>query len=324
MKKKAKRLRRSIRYAMGILGFTFMFFSFRFVPEKLILPIGRSLGSLAYGLSARYRRRVKENLRIAHGDGLSSAETRRIGRRVFENQGMVIAELVSFVWHSDDLQRFSARTPIEGKEHLDEALSRGKGVIALGAHLNNFFLLGSRLSAEGYPFFLIQRYPRNPWIAKKMRDYTMRAGQTPVPPEPRLESVKRSIQCLRKNQILFLVADERQKGGETAVLFFGRPALTATGPAVLSFRTGARIIPMFLIRQEDLRNRLVICPPVSAPGTGDRQKDVINLTQACTKVIEDHVRHYPEQWAWVNKRWKGAMPQDQSSLVHEGTPLRNG
>ena len=323
MGKKAKRVRRRVRYALGTVAFAFVFFSFRFVPERLVLPIGRILGSLAYGLSPRYRRRVKDNLGIAYGSEWSSVEIGRIARKVFRNQGMVIAELVSFVWRRNDLRRFSDRTPIEGKDHLDEVLAQGKGVIALGAHLNNFFLLGSRLSAEGYPFSLIQRYPRNPWMAKKMRNYTIRIGQNPVPPEPRLESVRECIRRLRKNHILFLVADERQKGGEVAVLFFGKPALTATGPAVLSFRTGARILPMFLIRQEDRRNRLIIRPAVSAARTGDRQEDVHALTQACTAVIEEHVRQYPEQWAWVNERWKGAIPMARPSLPGEMPFLRN-
>lgn len=288
----------------GEAGPHLFFFFMGLIPERLVHPLGRIMGSLAYGASSRYRRRAKENLKIAYGVDLSPKDRARTAHQVFRNLGMVAVELISLLRTCRNLQPLIDRIPIDGKEHLDRALARGKGVIAVGGHLNNFFILGSRLAAEGYSFSVIQKYPRNPWIARKMRDYTKRIGQNPIASEPRAESVKRSLRCLRNNEILYLVADERQKGGNVAVHFFGKPALTATGPAVLFLRTGAEILPIFLIRQDDGGNRLLIGPPITLPLTGDRQKDILDLTQACTDVIEEQIRLHPEQWAWFNKRWK--------------------
>ena len=260
-------------------------------------------------MSSRYRRKARKNLHRVYGRTFSPETIDCIAVNVFRNQGMVIAELLRLLSSKQDITSLIARIPVEGKERLDAALALRKGVIALGAHVNNFFLVGSRLAAEGYPFDVVQRYPDNKVLAAKMKKYTIKVGQNPIPNLPRTESVKHSLRSLRKNHILFLITDERQKRGGEAVLFFGRPALTATGPAALSLKTGAPILPMFMIRERNGCNRLHIGPPVIVNPSGDTQKDIRNLTQAYTRVIEECVKRHPEQWAWVNQRWEGAPQQ---------------
>jgi KDO2-lipid IV(A) lauroyltransferase len=304
VRKRHKEWIRKIRYAGGRLGFTFYFLLMELIPERLVLPLGRIVGSLAYGVSSRHRKRVKANFKIAYGVDLSPKDMARTAHKVFQNLGMVMTELISFLQTYRSLQPLIGRIPIDGKQHLDRTLARGKGVIALGAHLNNFFLIGSRLAAEGYPFSVILEYPPDPWVARKMRDNSKRIRQNTIASKPRAESVKRSLRCLRKNEILYLMADRPQRGANVLVRFFGKPALTATGPAVLSLRTGAQIIPIFMIRQDDGGNRLLIGPPITPPLTADRKKDILDLTQACTDVIEEQIRLHPEQWAWLSKRWK--------------------
>ena len=131
------------------MGLTFSFFVVGLMPERLVRSLSSILSSLAYGASSRHRRRVKENLNIAYGGDLSPKDLARTAHKVFQNLGMVIAELIGLLWTCRNLHPLVDRIPIDGKQHLDRALARGKGVIALGAHLNNFFIIGSRLAAEG-------------------------------------------------------------------------------------------------------------------------------------------------------------------------------
>jgi Kdo2-lipid IVA lauroyltransferase/acyltransferase len=315
MKRQLKQWSRSAKYTGGILGLGISLILFRAIPERLLLPLGRFLGGLSFRISSRYRRKARENLHIVYGKTFSSATIDRIAVNVFKNQGMVIAELMRLISSKQDIACLIPAIPVDGKERLDAALALGKGVIALGAHVNNFFLVGSRLAAEGYPFDVVQHYPDNKLLAAKMKEYTIQIGQNPIPKEPRVESVKHSLRSLKKNHILFLITDERQKKGGEAVFFFGKPALTATGPAVLSLKTGAPILPLFMIREKNRRNRLHIGTPVTVDPSGDRDKDIRNLTQACTRVIEECVERHPEQWAWVNRRWEGVSRQPDLDLA---------
>jgi KDO2-lipid IV(A) lauroyltransferase len=73
---------------------------------------------------------------------------------------------------------------------------------------------------------------------------------------------------------------------------------------MLSLKTGAPILPMFIMREKNFPRRLVIGPPISIEKTSNLEKDIETLTVKFTKVIEDIVRQYPGQWSWLNRRWK--------------------
>jgi KDO2-lipid IV(A) lauroyltransferase len=118
------------------------------------------------------------------------------------------------------------------------------------------------------------------------------------------------MSSLRNNEIVCLLADENKKDSETVVEFFGHPAPTAIGPAVLSLRTGALIVPIFIVRHADLTHTIFIEPHLTPVLTGNISEDIFTITTAYTKVIEHYVRKYPDQWFWVNRRWKkGKMKQ---------------
>ena len=87
--------------------------------------------------------------------------------------------------------------------------------------------------------------------------------------------------------------------------FFGIPACTASGLARIALRTDAAVVPGFTIWDRVLRKyRLRFDPPVKLVRTGDDDADAIANTALFTKIIEDYVRKYPDQWLWVHRRWK--------------------
>jgi Lauroyl/myristoyl acyltransferase len=102
----------------------------------------------------------------------------------------------------------------------------------------------------------------------------------------------------------FVFYADQHKSDGVSVEFFGRLARTVEGPAVLHLKTGATILCAFIIRLGRKKHKIVITPAIPAAKTGNREKDVHQITQAFTKTIEDFVRQYPEQWWWPHKRWK--------------------
>jgi Kdo2-lipid IVA lauroyltransferase/acyltransferase len=96
--------------------------------------------------------------------------------------------------------------------------------------------------------------------------------------------------------------------------FFGIPACTASGLARIALRTDAAVVPGFTIWDESLgKYRLRFDPALELIRTGDLEADIVANTQKFTKVIEDYVKKYPEQWLWVHRRWK-TRPPGQPSL----------
>ena len=117
------------------------------------------------------------------------------------------------------------------------------------------------------------------------------------------------VKALRRNELIGILPDQNNDEG-IVVNFFGIPAKTAIGPAVLSLKTGAPIVPVFAVREELGKYRLEILPPVQYEPCGDKDKDIENLTQICNDVIEEEIRKYPSSWLWLHNRWREREEED--------------
>jgi len=290
------------RLATGILAFSI--FLFRWVSLKRVVFFSKIVGILTFYLYKKYRERVIGNLSLAFGNEKDPQEIRRLAKEIFFHFTLTPLETVYIAANGIPFERFLLKIKIEGKEHLDAALARGKGVIALGAHFGSFTLLGTRLAIEGYPFNLIVNVGRFRKLWGKLAYYQGIVGQQTIPLKPVPASIKKSLNCLHRNEILYIVADEQQRRGGFPVPFFGQVAYSPPGPAILSLKTGAPILPMFILRDDELNRTLVIKSPLQFEPTKDQRKDIERLTYQFTKAIEETVRQYPTQWAWLNRRWK--------------------
>ena len=115
----------------------------------------------------------------------------------------------------------------------------------------------------------------------------------------------KSLRVLRRNGLLFIPIDQNF-GGEGGVFvdFFGRKAATAPGPAVFSSRTGAPILPMFIVREGDDNHKIIIEKPVVLENVGDDKESVRHNMSKVTAIVEKYIRKYPHEWAWMHRRWK--------------------
>jgi Kdo2-lipid IVA lauroyltransferase/acyltransferase len=288
---------------------------FRRLPPQSIVTASRIMGRIASSLSGKYRDRALENLSIAFGEEKDDDEIQRIIKEVFYHLAMTGFETIYGLAHPwETLQAIK----IEGKEHLDAALSHGKGVIAVGAHLGSFTLLGPRLGMEGYKVNIIIDMANFPKVWNRINQSEREFGETPFPSTPVSLSLRKSLRCLRRNEVLYIIADQQQRRGGIAVPFFGRMAYTPPGPAIFSLKTGAPVLPMFVLREGGLGRILVIGKPIMMEGTFDERKDIETLTAKLTTVIEDTVRQYPGQWAWLNRRWKMPRHEHLGKIPEEG------
>lgn len=274
----------------------------RCLSPKSLIPLSKFLGTAVFHLIKKYRKRVIQNLTLAFGKEKNPEEIANLAREVFHNLMLTPLESVYACLHPPE--QFLLKIGMEGEDHLKSALAQGKGAIALGIHLGPFTLVGARLSLEGYRFNLMYNEGNYPKLWKRVSDYSRKLGQYPFPLKPVTASLKKSLNCLRRNEILYLIADEQQRRGGIPTPFFGQTAFTPTGPAILSLKTGAPILPMFIVRENGVPKRLVIGPPIEMEKTLHLEKDIETLTAKFTGVIEDAVRQYPSQWSWLNRRWK--------------------
>jgi KDO2-lipid IV(A) lauroyltransferase len=284
---------------LGVIKF--LIWLVNILPQRLLYGLARAL-TLIYWLVLRpFRDTALFNLNRVFGKGKSQKEIKRLAKK----NAFYIVKNVCELFRGQNLTKdqIDRLFEIEGKENLDRALAKGKGVIGLSAHIGNFMLVSIKMNREGYSFGYIARDILGDRIAKLLADMRRRMGAYTISAFPPHASTHRCIDWLRKNNILFLQFDRIPIKGGIVVNFFGHPAATMPGPIVLARRTGAAIVPMFIVRQKNNTHKIVIEPEVKLEKTGDKKKDLLKNVQKLTKVIENAILKYPEDYFWLFERW---------------------
>jgi len=279
-----------------------LFFLTNHVPNKFIFSFSKHSSSFFVRCSRRYKKRITNNLKIAFGNTIDNKKLVQIANSLSENLGLNFAE--TLISSTAKKKSLLDSIQIHGIEHLEKALSHGKGVLAFSAHLGNFTLIGLKMAAEGYPFHMLVKDPRYPAVAEAFHVLQKGQGGNFIYVEPWEKALRQILSRLRKNEIVCLLADEKKSKTGVIVDFFGHPAPTAPGPAVLALRTGAPLVPIFIVRSNDGLQHIYIEPQLELDLNGDRSSDIPAVVSAYTKVIENYVRMYPDQWFWINNRWK--------------------
>jgi KDO2-lipid IV(A) lauroyltransferase len=117
--------------------------------------------------------------------------------------------------------------------------------------------------------------------------------------------IRGMLAALRRDELVVILGDQHASGAAVVIDFLGRPCATARGPAALALRTGAPLVPVFMIREGGLRHRVVVRAPIEAlPRGGDEEEDVLYYTRLHTAVLEEFIRMHPDHWLWMHRRWK--------------------
>lgn len=273
-------------------------------PRRLLFSLSESLADLGFHLFRSFRNRSIENLSLALGGCLSQREIATTVQGSLRNFFRDIVEIGIVLAASP--KEIQTEIPLLGREYLEAALAKGKGVIVLSAHLGNFFLIGTRLAVEDYPIYVLVNPPQDGSFRDLLDDYRLKVGQKTIHARPRRQASRELVQVLRRNELAMVIADEYRSGSGIYVPFFGRTVLARRGPATLALRTGAALVPVYLIRDSSGKLRLMIEPEIDLLRSGSIKADVTENTLRITRWLERVVRSYPDQWNWMNIRWQEA------------------
>jgi Kdo2-lipid IVA lauroyltransferase/acyltransferase len=270
------------------------------LPRSLARAAAISLGWLVYLLHVRLRQVGMRNLAMALPDK-SRHEHARILRGEFTSLGRQLAEVCQFPRYTRD--NVSRVVVYDGFENYERAVARGKGVLFLTAHFGGWELGAFVHSLHGHWLHVVMRNLDNVYLDRLVQRYRSTYGNTTVSKD---NFVRGLLAAMKAGETVGILMDTNMTPPQGVFVdFFSIPACTASGLARIALRTDAAVIPAFTIWDSTLRKyRLRFDPPLKLERTGDEEKDIVSNTQLFTKTIEDYVRHYPEQWLWVHRRWK--------------------
>lgn len=291
----------------------FISFFLRLLPLKLNLLLAKGIGLLLFRLNRRHRNRALENLRLSF-PGKSPEELFSVCRKVYINLAKVFMEFLFLPRLGK--KYFHEKIRIVGRENLDKALARKKGVIGVTAHLDNWELLGAIMVQYGYGLDAVYHPMKNPMTDAFFNNIRRKTGMTLIPVK---ESLRPCLLALKKNHILGLIADQDASSDAVFVDFFGRPAATFKGPALFAVKTGSPVIFFALVREKDDSHTLYIGKPLEVKITGELSRDLHYNTRLWSGELERWIRKYPEQWYWVHRRWHSRPRAEKAKS--DGGPL---
>ncbi len=309
LKKWKKRLKRGPGAWAAFFGLGLLYVVLHLVPISALPKLGLWVGRMIALLGGPRRRIALRNLGMAFGLSLGFQSKRELVNRLLKTLGLTLAELGHPGFMSMDSLR--TRVPIQGLEHLEQALSQGRGAILATAHFGNFPLILARLGLEGYPVGVIIRDPRHRPVARFLDRWRASYHVKTLKDKPRWASVKEALALLRENGILVLHVDLNVSEGGLYVPFFGHWLPTFRGPAMLALRSGTPLLPTFIRRLHGLHHRLSIHPPIQVQLCGDREEDAWRILLALNQETEKIISEYPDQWWWIHRRFRKEKPASE-------------
>ena len=273
-------------------------------PRSIARLFAGALAFAVFHAMGRLRRVGERNLQLALPE-MTDRERRDVLRGVYRYLGWQLVEFCQMPHYTAENTKRHIRT--EGLEHFLAAEALGKGVLVLTGHLGAWELSSFYHSLKGHPMGMVIRRLDN----------------------RRLDEFVNKIRCMHGNRVLHKddfargLLHAMHEGGAVGILmdtnmtppqgefvkFFGIEACTASGLARVALKTGAAVLPGFMLWEaKEKKYVLHFGPQLHFERSGDSEADVLAATQQCNDVLESWIRRYPDQWLWIHRRWKTRPP----------------
>jgi Kdo2-lipid IVA lauroyltransferase/acyltransferase len=281
----------------------------------LVVTIARLLGRMPRGL-ARLKARViaigvywsfsrlrhvgVRNLKMALPE-IPAKQREEILRGVYVHLGWQLVEFCRMRRYTAENTRSWIRT--EGLEHYLEAKARGKGVLIVTGHLGAWELSSFYHSLMGHPMGMVIRRLDNRKLDAFVNGIRCMHGNFVVHKD---DFGRGLLTAMRAGGTVGILMDTNMTPPQGVfVNYFGIPACTATGLAHIARKTGAAVLPGFMLwKAAEQKYVLHFGPEIAMPQTDNVAADILEGTQRCTSEIERWVRRYADQWLWIHRRWK--------------------
>lgn len=266
-------------------------------PSCIGYRVACFLADCKFLFSRTERREIVGNFRLIFPHK-SIRTLRGYARQIFRNFSKYLFDFLRF--QRVNREYINRHIEVVNLEYIDEALKNGKGAIILSAHMGSWEFGGVTMSTLGYPMNVVVLEHKNKYVNRFFIKQRERLKEKVIPISIAL---KRCFSALKNNELLAIVGDRDFTNNGVLARFFGRNTLLPKGPAAFSLKTGAPIIPGFVIRFSDNTCKLIFEKPVEYSPTGDFDKDLLGLIEKYTKVLESYIKKYPTQWYCFRRIW---------------------
>ena len=296
---------RTIRHRLEWTGLCLLSAVIGLLPRVSVRRIGRRIGHLAWVLMGYRRNLAKRNLSRAMPH-LANRDVARVVRGVFENLGQTAVEAVGS--GRDGYDDILSRVDGEGAHWLRDATDRGDGAILVTGHFGNWEIATTAAIAQ-FPhmrgkFHFVRRALKPQWLDRLV---THRFNQARFGVFPKRDSLDAMLERLDQGDVIVFPFDQHARPPDgIEVDFFGHPAWTFKSLAIIALATGAPVLPAAVWRESDGRHVLRFEEALPLIECENTNEAIRRNTLVHNRALERLVLRHPEQWYWMQRRWKPA------------------
>jgi len=265
------------------------------LPFEVQMAIGRIFGFVARKTMKREHRIAQRNLELCFPQ-LDTDQRAELLDKHFESIGISFVEM-GIGWFTP-MRRLRRRVVVNGKEHLENALAKGSGVLLFGGHCTTLEIGAAMLEDLCVKCAFLFRPQRNPMMDVMIKRGRSRAADEQIP----RDDIRSLLKRLKQNYVVMYLPDQTYLGNQSEMLpFFGEPAVTNTATTKLAKISGATVLSYFYRRLDDGSGYVIDIGP---PFQGIPSDDPIEDTRKMFSALENHIRVAPEQYLWIYKKFK--------------------
>lgn len=302
----AKHPFRAVRHLLEFLLLSVLALPLRLLPLFLAQCLAWAFARIGYACMVSRRREAKRRLRSVLGETATDREIATAAWISFRN----------IVFNAVDMVRIRSFTKKDAEnriedlravvDHIQDVLDEADGLGAILAlpHCGNWDLAGSAVFLSGVPIFSVAGKQRNPWTNRWINRLREGRGMTVL---QRGEAGGRTyvemLRRIKRGEVFAILPDTRSRTPALSVPFLGGTANIARGTGLLSFQTGAPVIPLVIRRSSWRRFVIDFHPTVWPDRNAPRDAEELRITREVLAHFNGDILSTPDQWFWYNKRW---------------------
>ena len=286
---------KNIKYLLQFICVAFFFGIFKIIGLKYSKCLAGNFMTLL-GPIFRSKKIIFSNLSKAFPN-LNDIEKKKILKKMWFNYGRIFAEYMFIKDFRNNSKEFN-KIIVENPEILEKIKIDSRPVIFISGHFNNFELMAMEIEKSGIDLAAVYRPLNNRFINPIMENIRKKyICKKQI--KKGLTGTKELLLNFKKGTSIALMIDQRVSQGIQCDLF-GQKALTTTIPAQFVKKFSAKIVPVYIERNNNKYFKIYFQNPLEFP----KDANIETITTKLNKLLENMIIKNPEQWIWSHNRWK--------------------
>ncbi len=279
------------------------------LPRRAGIATARSFMRAQFRRSPSQRETVAANLARVLGHPPDSGLVQAATRDAFDLYGRYWYE--TFALRTMPTEEVNRRFSLAGREHIDDAIAAGHGVVMALPHMGNWDAAGHWLAINGYRMTAVAEELEPKEVFDLFYRHRRALGMDIVPLSEGRRVAELLTGVLADNRILTLLADRNLSGRGVEVEMFGEMRKLPSGPAMLALLTGSPLLPCAVFTTPEGWHTLIE-PPLEIERTDDLRADVAAVTRILARSFERYISAAPADWHMFQAAWDEPYPSSRT------------